>query len=136
MQGKLRFNGDFEAFRRTLAPLNLGSHWEDKPNGVRMLRCPDGANLHWSSTKGTVWCDGTPEAREALFQRVEPCIHAASRAKVSSDRLPDSKATHDNAPSVLLRRMEALEDENARLKQLLAEAMLELASLRDAKKYG
>jgi transposase InsO family protein len=53
-----------------------GGRWEQRPNGVWMLCCRDGANLHWSSTRGTLWYDGMEEARDALRWRVERCLTA------------------------------------------------------------
>ena len=61
---------------QVLAPLGLQDNWTKQPNGVWILRCHDGSNLHWSSTKGTLWCDGPEEARDALRWKVERCLIA------------------------------------------------------------
>jgi hypothetical protein len=76
--GNLTFEGTLEALQQRLLPLRLDGRWEMRPNGVWMLRCRDGANLHWSSTKGTLWCDGKEEARETLRRAVERCVTAIS----------------------------------------------------------
>ena len=55
-------------------------------------------------------------------------------ARASSTPLPAVQAKQRNAPSASQLKPEALEDENARLKKLLAEAMLDVAALRAVRK--
>ncbi len=59
------------------------------------------------------------------------------RHGISEQTLYRWKAKYDGLEGNELRRLKALEEENARLKKLLAEAMLDMAVLRDvtAKKW-
>lgn len=54
--------------------------WEPEPNGVFMLRTNCGVNMHWSSTKKTVWFDGPDAAQKQL---------AAKLARVEVLTLPE-----------------------------------------------
>jgi hypothetical protein len=64
------------ALQQTQLPQSLDGRWELRPNGVWILRCHDGTNLHWSSTEETLWCDGKEEARDTLRRAVERRVTA------------------------------------------------------------
>src|SRR5688572_27918896 len=47
---KMRFEGTIDELVVALRHIGLQGTWHPEPNGVFMLRCTNGANLHWSST--------------------------------------------------------------------------------------
>jgi len=62
----IKFNGTFETLHTLLNQAGIAGTWTPEPNGVFMLRCAGGANLHWASTSKVLWVDGAPDAAEAL----------------------------------------------------------------------
>jgi len=63
---KLSFDGTENALRTWLSDIGLNGRWFDEPNGVKMFRCTDGGQIHWSSTKNTIWATGKAERRLAI----------------------------------------------------------------------
>ena len=57
------FQGTEQCWRSWIADQNIRGTWIDEPFGVKMLRCSNGAQIHWSSTKMTVWVSGRPQAK-------------------------------------------------------------------------
>jgi hypothetical protein len=45
----MKIHGTLTRLKRLLADNRIAGSWEAKANGVYMMRCPDGANLHWAS---------------------------------------------------------------------------------------
>lgn len=80
----LRFEGDLTEFKALLEDVCSSAHWIAEPNGVHMLRCQDGVQVHWSSTKGTIWFSGA----QRLFNRYEQLIRT-ELAFWQSDELDD-----------------------------------------------
>ncbi len=70
MSVKLRFHGSLDELKDVLFPLDLDGEWLEQPNGVWKLKCGDQSGLLWSSTRGTIWFEGRPAAKEALASRV------------------------------------------------------------------
>lgn len=67
---KLKFTGTHPELKKLLAKHGICGTWYPEPNGVHMMRYRSGANLHWASTKGTVWIDGKRSAAARLEWRV------------------------------------------------------------------
>ena len=67
---KLKFEGSEAEFRDFLEGEGIKGRWNEEPNGVYMLRCPCGAQVHWSSTKMTVWVSGKPIPKARLERRI------------------------------------------------------------------
>lgn len=70
MMAKLKFEGSKADFQDFLEDLGIKGRWSEEPNGVYMLRCPCGAQVHWSSTKMTVWVSGKPRPKARLERRI------------------------------------------------------------------
>ncbi len=81
MSPKLKFIGSLDQLKDRLFPLDLNGDWQEQPNGVWKLKGTDRTGLLWSSTRGTIWFDGPPAARDALANRV-----AGLLANTRSDR--------------------------------------------------
>src|SRR6185312_2257997 len=88
------FSGPFDNLKDRLLLADIEGEWIDRGNGVWQLKCPDGANMNWSSTKGTIWCDGKAVAKSALETKVavaletsfEPRNGGLSRSTISWPR--------------------------------------------------
>lgn len=61
---KLKFEGSEADLRDFLQHIGIQGRWRDEPNGVVMVSCRCGAQVHRSSTKKTIWTSGksTPKA--------------------------------------------------------------------------
>lgn len=70
MSTQLRFFGSLDQLKDALLPLDLEGEWLEQQNGVWKLKCEDRSGLLWSSTRGTIWFEGRPAAKEALAGRV------------------------------------------------------------------
>jgi hypothetical protein len=70
----MRFTGTLKALKSLLAGNGVYGSWEDEPNGVHMMRCPSGGIMHWSKTRGTLWCQGRNGPR--LAKRIAVILHA------------------------------------------------------------
>src|SRR5262249_19246291 len=68
---KSKFFGSPNEFERRIRSLGLKGRFDEEPNGVWHFRTTEDAGVHWSSTKGTIWCDGKIHARRVLEQRLE-----------------------------------------------------------------
>jgi hypothetical protein len=66
----MKFHGDLTALKRLLDHHDILGTWEAKPNGVHMLRCPEGANLHWAAGGKTLWFSGKPVEAARLEMRM------------------------------------------------------------------
>ncbi|MFZ5675978.1 MAG: TIR domain-containing protein [Pseudomonadota bacterium] len=69
-----KFKGTLEDLKDRLLVAGCDGEWVERGNGVHQLRGADGANLNWSSTKGTLWCDGDRATKGALEERVAKAI--------------------------------------------------------------
>jgi hypothetical protein len=81
MSASIKFVGTHQALKDRLLLLGIDGEWLQQPHMVWMFKCRDGAGLHWSQTKGTVWFDGPPATKAILRAKVE--------ALLASDRLND-----------------------------------------------
>ena len=72
---KIKYAGTIDSLRAELKRNEIIGTWAEEPNGVYRLRMLNGAALHWSSTKGTLWCDGPSAERAALEGRVAFALH-------------------------------------------------------------
>jgi hypothetical protein len=79
---KLTFHGSVGAFQDLVLLTGVYGEWQENPNGVWRYLCEDRAGLNWSSTRGTVWCDGPPKPRA----RLERTMAAALRQKATGPR--------------------------------------------------
>jgi hypothetical protein len=70
----IKFHGTFEDLHRTLSGIGIAGAWAPEPNGVYMMRCRDGANLHWASGSKTLWVDGKPAAANAVLKKIEQVV--------------------------------------------------------------
>lgn len=68
---KLSFKGTEQNLKIWLADHGILGDWSDEPNGVKMLRCGNSAQIHWSSTKGSLWVSGKPDVRTRMQTRLE-----------------------------------------------------------------
>ena len=66
----LQFQGKIEDLRDRLLAAGVDGEWREQPNQIWQLRRSDGSNVNWSSTKGTIWCDGKQAAREACEREI------------------------------------------------------------------
>lgn len=64
----LKFRGTFEELHFVLHRTGIMGEWSPEPNGVYMLRCPSGGNIHWASGSKSLWVDGAPTAVQNLRQ--------------------------------------------------------------------
>lgn len=71
---KMKFFGTFDDLRVWIADHRIVGCWQCEPNGVRMLRLIDGANLQWASSTKSLWCDGRPEPAARLQARIEALL--------------------------------------------------------------
>jgi hypothetical protein len=73
---KLQYQGTIEELSRLTWFAEVRGRWRPQPNGVWCFRCRDGAGMNWSSTRGTLWFDGSdPE----LLRRI---VLAAIQARI------------------------------------------------------
>lgn len=70
----IKFTGTFAALHIMLINAKITGDWKPEPNGVFMLRCSDGGNLHWASGSKSLWVDGPGEAADKLRQRVAEAL--------------------------------------------------------------
>jgi predicted nucleotide-binding protein len=88
------FSGSFDDLKDRLLVAGIDGEWIERGNGVWQLKGSDGANLNYSSTKGTIWCDGKAAAKatlevkvaEALETPFEPKAAGPARTAISSSR--------------------------------------------------
>lgn len=71
---KMKFHGRRRQLAAKLATHGVRGRWQKEPNGVRMMRCDDGANLHWAKGSGSIWLDGKREPREHLARQVAAAL--------------------------------------------------------------
>ena len=67
----LKFIGTRGELKAWLFDHGIKGSWELQPNEVFMLRCRDGANLHWAQNGKTLWFSGKLEPRERLAKSLE-----------------------------------------------------------------
>ena len=70
-RNKLQFRGSLTELQDLILLTGDYGEWEEQPNGVWHYRSEDGGGLNWSSTRGTLWCDGPPEPRTRLQRLIE-----------------------------------------------------------------
>lgn len=75
------FSGPFEDLKDRLLIAGIDGEWIDRGNGVWQLKGPDGANMSWSSTKGTIWCDGRATAKSVLETKVAAALETSFELK-------------------------------------------------------
>jgi hypothetical protein len=71
---KLQFRGNLSELMDLVLLTGDDGEWQEKPNGIWRYRSADGGGLNWSSTRGTVWCDGPPKPRARLERLIETCL--------------------------------------------------------------
>ena len=70
----MKFIGTRVELKAWLFEQGIMGSWELQPNEVFMLRCRDGANLHWAQKANTLWFSGKLEVREHLAQKLETAL--------------------------------------------------------------
>lgn len=70
----LQFNGTQNELKVWLAGQGINGSWEQLPNKVLMLRCRNGANVHWAQNAKTLWFSGQPQQQEQLAQKLEGAL--------------------------------------------------------------
>lgn len=65
-----RRTATLDQIQQIMAELGLIGGWRKRPNGCWRYRTRDGAGLHWSETRGTVWFDGPEWAMRELERKV------------------------------------------------------------------
>lgn len=71
----MKFYGSLERLKQLLDRHDILGSWERECNGVHMMRCPDGSNLHWASGSKSLWIDGKDKARRALAINIAGLLH-------------------------------------------------------------
>jgi predicted nucleotide-binding protein len=79
------FTGTIDDLKAAVEAMGLDGSWEDKPNACYKFTGRDRAGLNWSSTKGTIWFDGPPAAKDKLVVAVQSIVEAGV-AKVDENR--------------------------------------------------
>jgi hypothetical protein len=72
----MKIHGSLKHLKGLLDRHDIIGSWEEKPNGVHMMRCPCGAQLHWADGSKTVWFSGKPAAKACLTRDVAGVLHA------------------------------------------------------------
>lgn len=80
---KTKFCGTFVELRDELRKLGIVGCWQCEPNGVHMLRCNDGSNLHWASGSKSLWFDGSPGPAAQLRTYIEKSLFGPRRGDVT-----------------------------------------------------
>jgi hypothetical protein len=101
---------------RNLWNMKVGARTSEASSRRLILRAPDAAPLRKQGERVNIW-----SPRGADFTYRFPVIAAAVRGLAGDSALIDGEA----------KRLKQLEDENATLKKLLAEQMLDAAALRE-----
>jgi hypothetical protein len=70
----IRFHGTLPQLVEVMARSGIRGEWEQEPNGVVMMRCANGANVHWSTTRKTLWFDGCAAGRQQLLACLEKAV--------------------------------------------------------------
>ena len=78
----IKFAGAFEQLYILLLHAGIVGDWRPEPNGVFMLRCNEGGNLHWASGSKSIWVDGPAEAADRLRQRVAEALQSKVNKKL------------------------------------------------------
>ena len=58
---KLQFHRSLSELQDLVLLTGDYGEWQEKPNGIWRYRSADGGGLNWSSTRGTLWFDGSVE---------------------------------------------------------------------------
>jgi hypothetical protein len=74
--GPRRFIGSLRDLQDLVLLTGDYGEWQEKPHAVWRYRSEDGGGLNWSSTRGTLWFDGPPQARGRLRTLVEAAFQA------------------------------------------------------------
>lgn len=75
------FSGLFDDLKDRILVAGIDGDWIDRGNGVWQLKSPDGANMSWSSTKGTIWCDGKQPGKSALEAKIAAALETSFEPK-------------------------------------------------------
>jgi predicted nucleotide-binding protein len=70
------FKGSREALADRLSSAGLNPDWVERENGVWQAVFAEGDSLNWSSTKGTIWCQGKQELKQARERQVAEILGA------------------------------------------------------------
>lgn len=65
-----KFQGSLDDLTNRLATGGIVGEWTEKPNSIFQMKCADGVGINWSQTKGTLWCDGKSEPKEAREKQI------------------------------------------------------------------
>src|SRR5215467_5641239 len=84
------FSGSFAELKDRLLLAGIDGEWIEGANGVWQLRCPEDANLNWSSTRGTIWCQGKEPAKSALETKVAETLETSFELGATSGRAVSS----------------------------------------------
>ncbi len=82
---KLKFCGSLAAIKKLTWDAGVRGNWTARPNQVWLFRLRNGAGMLWSSTKGTLWFDGPPAARDELSRVVTAALHRSMYPGTSTD---------------------------------------------------
>lgn len=85
----MKFHGSYEELEHILQNHGVRGSWENKPHGVKMLRCRDGANLHWAKGNKSLWLSGKPAASELLGRKLEDVLSRPRPSDKCSDDARD-----------------------------------------------
>ena len=75
----IKFAETFEALHMLLLKSGIAGDWRPEPNGVSMLQCSDGGNLHWASGFKSIWIDGTTEPADQLRRQLASALQTADK---------------------------------------------------------
>ncbi len=65
-----KFNGSLDGLKDKLLLAGIEGEWQEMANGNWQLKGVEGANINWSSTKGTIWCDGKAAPKAAIEEKI------------------------------------------------------------------
>jgi hypothetical protein len=113
---KKKFQRTYAELKHRVSGTGIRGHWRDRGNH-KQFRTENGAILNWWETTGTINFQGqvlVAQELEGAFLRA-----TGSGAATSSTELPYVRSVQD------------LQEENAQLKELLCQKMLESAMLKE-----
>jgi hypothetical protein len=98
--GSRRFIGTLRELQDLILLTGDYGEWQEKPNGVWRYSSEDGGGLNWSSTKGTLWIDGPPLAKERLRVLVEAAFKSEPTKHLVHAECPMKRDPEKQAQSI------------------------------------
>ena len=75
------FDGSIEELKLRVHELGLRGRWQEEPHGVFMFRSDrERAQLHWSSSRNTVWLTGQVDAQRQFLATIASALEERDNA--------------------------------------------------------